>query len=472
VRSLFVKIFLSFWLAQALFMLLAMLATLAMRPPNEHAAIEAQQSRLLDEAIQTYNKNGTDGLRNYFRATHDSLHVRLFLFNEQGQDVTGRQPPEWIAKVNRGETHTADTLLGRLSPLQFLKQSTTAADGHRYTLVIELPLEKHAFFGPNGQPWLALTIGIVSSGLVCFVLASYLTSPIAQLRTATQKLAAGDLTARAGTPNTRRRDEMSELLRDFDRMAGRLESLVDAQSRLLKDISHELRSPLARLNVALALTRQRTGPEAQSALDRIEREADRLNEMIGRLLTIARLEGGKDVMHREPVELSELVNEVSKDAAFEAQSRNCQVESVITDECVVMGDASLLHSAIENVVRNAIRYTGEGTTVQVQLERRHTTNGIQAVVQVIDRGTGVPDEALEKLFEPFYRIDDARGRGTGGVGLGLAITARAVRLHGGTVKASNLPAGGLMVELSMPLATHENSETPTERVEAAMAPRS
>jgi two-component system sensor histidine kinase CpxA len=106
--------------------------------------------------------------------------------------------------------------------------------------------------------------------------------------------------------------------------------------------------------------------------------------------------------------------------------------------------------------------------VQVQLSRRHTANGMQAVVQVIDQGTGVPDEALEKLFEPFYRIDDARGRGTGGVGLGLAITARAVRLHGGTVKASNLPAGGLMVELSLPLAPHENGETPTERVEAAM----
>src|ERR1700722_2507046 len=162
-------------------------------------------------------------------------------------------------------------------------------------------------------------IAIISSGLVCYILARYLTSPIVQLRGATQKLASGDLTARAGTPGSRRHDEMAELVRDFDRMAERLESLVNAQSRLLKDISHELRSPLARLNVALELARQRTGPEAESALERIERESDRLNELVGRLLTISRLESGPDSLRKSPIDLGELVLEVAKDAAFEAQ---------------------------------------------------------------------------------------------------------------------------------------------------------
>ncbi len=445
-RRLFVKIFLSFWLAQALFMVLAMLLTLAMRPPNEHAAIIAQQSRLLDESVLAFHASGVEGLRTYFRTERDSIHARLFLFDEHDKDVTGREPPDWITKVVRGQTHTADTLLGRLSPSQFLKQTAVASDGLRYTLVIELPPEKHAAFGPNGDPWLAILIGIASSGLVCFLLARYLTSPITDLRRATQKLAAGDLTARAGASHSRRRDEMSELLRDFDRMAGRLEGLVDAQSRLLKDISHELRSPLARLNVALALARQRTGPEAQSSLDRMEREADRLNEMIGRLLTIARLEAGGEVMKRESVSLASLVTEISTDAAFEAQSRNCTVVEEILSDDVVMGDASLLYSAIENVVRNAIRYSREGTTVRVRLEHRAG----ESCIKVTDYGEGVPEEALDKLFEPFYRIDDARGRGTGGVGLGLAIAARAIRLHGGTIRASNQANGGLMVEMRIP----------------------
>ena len=267
---------------------------------------------------------------------------------------------------------------------------------------------------------------------------------------------------------------MAELMRDFDRMAERLESLVNAQSRLLTDISHELRSPLARLNVALELARQRSGTEATSALDRIDRESNRLNELIQKLLTIARLESGDESIEKSPVHLDRLVQEIARDAAFEAQSRHCQVEAEIIDECVVIGSPSLLHSAIENVVRNAIRYTDEGTKVELVLERdvkvsadtglkkialqeaqpaSDAADKEEAVVRVIDSGPGVPEDALDKLFRPFYRIDDARGRQTGGVGLGLAITDRAVRLHGGTIRISNRPEGGLMVEIRLPLSS-------------------
>jgi len=287
-----------------------------------------------------------------------------------------------------------------------------------------------------------------------------LTSPIVQLRAATQKLASGDLTARAGVPGSRRHDEMAELMRDFDRMAERLENLVNAQSRLLTDISHELRSPLARLNVALELARQRSGPEAVSALDRIDREANRLNELIQKLLTIARLEAGGESIEKVPVRLENIIHEIAKDAAFEAQSRGCEVEATIVDDCIVVGSRSLLHSAIENVVRNAIRYTQEGTNVDVRLEQgvglqKDGPGSPQAVVRVTDSGPGVPEDALDKLFRPFYRIDDARGRQTGGVGLGLAITDRAVRLHGGTIRISNRPQGGLMVEIRLPLSSAE-----------------
>jgi two-component system sensor histidine kinase CpxA len=227
-------------------------------------------------------------------------------------------------------------------------------------------------------------------------------------------------------------------------MAERLESMVRAQQRLLGDISHELRSPLARLGVALGLARQRSGPEANGALDRIERESDNLNEMISQLLTLTRLESGTDGRKRTDVDLGALVKEVADDADFEARSLNRAVQVVSSDNCSIRGVEELLRSAVENVVRNAVRYTAEGTAVEVALSRR---NG-HAVISVRDRGNGVPEEALEKIFRPFYRTEDARDRQSGGgTGLGLAITERAVRMHGGSVQAVNATDGGLAVEM-------------------------
>jgi two-component system sensor histidine kinase CpxA len=318
------------------------------------------------------------------------------------------------------------------------------------------------------MPVPGLIIAILSSGLVCYFLAWYMTKPVARLRAATQQLAAGDLTARAGNPKSRRHDEIAGLVRDFDAMAGRLETLVRAQSRLLNDISHELRSPLARLNVALGLARQRSGPETASMLERIELEASRLNELIGRLLTLARLEDGEQRVPATPVLLDEVVLNIAEDAEFEAQARHCHVSSEIpAGSWEVRGQASLLHSAIENVVRNAIRYTREGTTVEIRLERSSSSKGSEAVVRVADCGSGVPTDALEKLFQPFYRLDDDRGRQTGGVGLGLAITERAVRFHGGSVGAFNRPEGGLLVEIRLPLLASSKAEIRPEPVPAS-----
>jgi two-component system sensor histidine kinase CpxA len=244
------------------------------------------------------------------------------------------------------------------------------------------------------------------------------------------------------------------LVRDFDAMAERLEMLVKAQSRLINDISHELRSPLARLNVALGLARQRAGVESTDMLDRIELEASRLNELIGRILTLARLEDGEQRVPQTPVPLGELVAGIAEDAEFEAQERHCHVHTVIPEgDWGVRGNDSLLHSAVENVVRNAIRYTQEGSSVEIELTGEKRPGGAEVVLRVSDSGPGVPEDALGKLFEPFYRLDDARGRLTGGVGLGLAITERAVRFHGGKVSAFNRAGGGLMVEIRLPLSS-------------------
>ena len=452
-RSLFLKIFLSFWLAQALFLVLATLVTLAIRQQAE-SAWEAEQAQILSQAVQAYETGGPATLVQYLDQVRQSQGVRAYLLDENDQGLSGRRLPDWAKDGERRRPRPPrGSFLGWMAARP-QRQSITSASGHRYTLVMFPP--PHGPFGDLGIHGLGIFIAILSSGLVCYLLARYLTSPVVRLRAATQKLAAGDLTARAGVPPPGRHDEIAELVRDFDTMADRLETSVKAQARLLNDISHELRSPLARLNVALGLSRQRSGPEAQSALERIELEANRLNELIGRLLTIARLESGDEAMKQVPIRLQELIREIAQDAEFEAQSRKCRVDVTKVDDCTVMGDPSLLSSAIENVVRNAIQYTREGTDVQIGLDCSQGTTGVEAVIRISDFGPGVPAEALDKLFRPFYRIDDARGRQTGGVGLGLAIAERAVRLHGGTIQASNRSEGGLMIEIRLPARPTKN----------------
>jgi two-component system sensor histidine kinase CpxA len=351
--------------------------------------------------------------------------------------------------------------MDNLLPDRIMRQALTL-DGKRYTLVLELPPGPRVFFGPHDIPGLGIAIAVITSGLMCYLLAWSMTSPVTRLRKAAQSLAAGDLSARAGAPGGGRSDELAELMRDFDRMAERIEGLVDSQSRLLKDVSHELRSPLARLSVALGLARQRAtpevAPELESSLNRIELEADRLNQLIQRLLTISRLESGTDGLRRTMLSLRELVEQVAHDAEYETPGRGCRVTADATadaaDKFLVEADPDLLRSAVENVVRNATRYTAEGTTVEVRLERQQAANGEEEeiIVRVLDSGPGVPDEALPKIFEPFYRLDDARNRQTGGAGLGLSIADRAIRLHGGQLRASNRKEGGLEVEIRIPAA--------------------
>jgi two-component system sensor histidine kinase CpxA len=463
-KSLFLKIFLSFWVAQALFLVLAILVMLAFRP-QRNTTWDALRTTALTEGIAAYERGGPQQAHDYLENLQRTHHVRAYVFDEQGKEISGRSSQGWAEHVAAGKPLPPRP--GMVFPRpEILTESKASSDArHFYTIAMELPPGPRVFFGPWGIPMPGLIMMVISSGLVCYFLAWYMTKPVTRLRAATQRLAAGDLTARAGNPNSKRRDEIAGLIRDFDAMAARLETLVKAQSRLLNDISHELRSPLARLNVALGLARQRSGPESATMLERIELEAGRLNELIGRLLTLARLEDGEQRVAAAPVLLDEVVLNVAEDAEFEAQARHCHVRSDIpAGNWAVRGDASLLHSAIENVVRNAIRYTREGTAVEIHLEKTETAaGGAEAVVRVTDCGSGVPPDALEKLFQPFYRLDDARGRQTGGVGLGLAITERAVRFHGGRVAAVNRAGGGLMVEIRLPLMPE--SLTPVARAQ-------
>ncbi|MGB6248500.1 MAG: ATP-binding protein [Terriglobales bacterium] len=468
-KSLFLKIFLSFWAAQALFLVLAILATIALNPRH---GIETQAPQILAETVNAYQSGGERAAHDYLEGIARTQHVRAFVFDPSGYDLTGHPAPPWIEDVRQGNPPRESPLHHRGWMDNFLPDRITrhalTLDGKRYTMVLELPPGPRVFFGPHEIPGLGIAIAVITSGLMCYLLSWSIASPVTRLRQAAQSLAAGDLTARAGAPPSGRHDELTELMRDFDRMAERIESLVDSQSRLLKDVSHELRSPLARLSVALGLARQRAtpevAPELESSLNRIEVEADRLNQLIQRLLTISRLESGTDSLRRTRLSLRELVEQVARDAEYETPGRCCRVTAITTnaagadtdekeyDEFLVDGDPDLLRSAVENVIRNATRYTTEGTTVEVRLERQQSGNGAgeQIIVRVLDSGPGVPDQALPKIFEPFYRLDDARNRQTGGAGLGLSIADRAIRLHGGQLRASNRKEGGLQVEIRIP----------------------
>jgi two-component system sensor histidine kinase CpxA len=461
-KSLFLKIFLSFWAAQALFIVLAILATMALSPARH--GIESEGPQILAEVVNAYQSGGEHAAHDYVEELWRTKHVWALVFDPAGHDISGRPGPS----PRMEEFHEGDPppdrplrgfpahhrgLMDYLLPNRVIRQGLTL-DGKRYTLILILPPGPGVFFGRHDLPLLGITIAILSSGLICYLLAWSMASPVTRLRVAAQSLAAGDLTARTGAPAGGSGNELTGLMRDFDRMAERIEGLVDSQSRLLKDVSHELRSPLARLSVALGLARQKAAPEIEGPLNRIELEADRLNQLIQRLLTIARLESGTDGLRKSTVSLRELVEQVAHDAEYESSGRRCQVIADAADEFLVEADPELLRSAVENVVRNATRYTAEGTTVEVRLERQQAgTGGAEEIImRVLDSGPGVPDEELQKIFEPFYRLDDARNRQTGGAGLGLSIADRAIRLHGGQLRASNRKEGGLEVEIRIPAA--------------------
>ena len=227
-------------------------------------------------------------------------------------------------------------------------------------------------------------------------------------------------------------------------MAERLEKVFSAQRQLLSDASHELRSPLARLQVALGLARQRSNGQADKELDRIELEIERMNELIGQLLELSRLEAGVDAAHIEQVDIRELLEELINDAQLEADSKCCQVRLGESFPAIVKANAILLHSAIENVLRNAIEYTKRDTAVEISM-LEDAGNPDSIIIQIRDHGPGVPEEMLSHILEPFVRVEEARDRLSGGHGLGLAIADRAVRLYGGDIVARNEPDGGLSI---------------------------
>lgn len=453
--KLFLKIFLWFLAAVALMVAVLMFVTRTFQTEPMASRFERNTRNQLTvysgTASQIVTAEGESGLRTFLDRLKDlgpPRQVSLLAGDGKlwyGDQVEGQGIIELVDRtMASGQVETdfspEERTLGA-APVNF-------PDGRRLILVFQW--ERQA---PPSLFWGSTTAlvrlgGILLVGIVlCYMLAMYLTSPIRKLRQVTNSLADGNLETRVSPGLGRRRDEIGDLARDFDVMAERIESLITTQQRLNSDISHELRSPLARLNVALEIAKQKSTPESSPFLERIETESTRLNEMISRLLTLAKLESGAEVIESVRLDLAELVRDVAADADFEAQAKGKFVEVSSADSCPVMGSENLLRSAVENVLRNAVRYTAERTVVDVSL----TSNNGHAVLKISDHGGGVPEEELQNLFRPFYRIGEARDRKTGGIGLGLAIAERAVKAHKGTITARNFN-GGLQIEIGLDTA--------------------
>jgi two-component system sensor histidine kinase CpxA len=465
VRSLFLKIFLWFWAAMVL-VGLAMVVTWSMQRDlviNRWRATMGEAIALYAQnAAEVFDRHGLPGLNEYLNRLESGSAIHAALLDSNGTGISGRPSHVPMALIHQTmQTGQPEFSIGELGA--FGAQRAVGPSGHTYIFAVRMPRGPFGYrLGARTQV-LRLVLAIIISGLICYLLTGYLTRPVFQLRMAARALAAGNLGARAAPAMGRRSDEIGELVHDFNSMAEQLEGLVSSQRQLISDISHELRSPLARLNVALGLARQRAGADATGPLDRIEREAERLNEMIGKLLTLARMEAASCPPEDIPVDVSELLSEVIEDAEFEAQETGCSVRwtEPASTNCVVRGSAELLRSAVENVVRNAVRYTAAGSAVDITL----ACQGEWAVIRVRDHGPGVPEQELGNLLRPFYRLAGARDRQTGGTGLGLAIADRAVRLHGGSIRAANAADGpGLEVEIRLPGKQQATSNKPQAAV--------
>jgi len=454
-NSLFWKIFLWFWLFIVVLIAVLLIAhELERAGSTSEAALETLLDFLGQTAVALREKEGPAAAAQFLDNLGPSASVKAFLFSTDGRELTNRPAPAGARKIAAQKFQKTS----REAP--FVAHRFVGGDARPYVLIVQnLQLENT---GSPVERWYRNWSGpasllkssslsklgplLIIAAMVCWWLARHLSRPLARLKAATRQFAKGNLSIRAAPEVSSRHDELTELSTDFDRMADRIESLVASQRRLIRDIAHELRSPLARLQVALELARADAGFEGQIALRRVEVEANRLNEMIQQLLDLARLESATEEIKTEQVDLSALLEEVVEDAAFEAAGKNISVKLTSVDLCRIHGAAHMVRSAIDNVLRNAIRYTPDNSSVQVTL----TCEGTQAAISIADHGPGVPEPELKEIFNPFYRVAKSRDRTTGGTGLGLAITNRVVQSHGGSVSARNRPEGGLMLTIRLP----------------------
>ena len=429
--SLSLRIFLSFWLAT---ILLAASFFLLGRYSGDKA-VDSAQVALRAQAEVVASLWLEDGQRSTMHwLFQQASEQRPMLINVQGlspfprhrskHSVWNKSPiSAGVHRLKFGRIAVIAELPGIAPPLYLVKQ----LDGG--------PMQRLSLLNR-----LLLAIAII--GLLSFALASVLSRPIRQLRRAVQVISGGDLSARVTIQG---HDEVSALAEDFNLMAQRLSEMLASQRQLVSDVSHELRSPLARLRIALELAQRASDPA--TALARVEKEADELELLVTDLLSLARMESGQSVLEKQSLSLCQLIEKIAEDARFEGEARQLQVVLEHCDDLILTADPVLLKSAIENVVRNGLNFSRDQG--RLLISTRLLGDAVEICVE--DEGEGVPEAALGRLFEPFTRVEQSRVRRSGGFGLGLAITGRVLLAHGGQARAENRSGGGLRVILRLPL---------------------
>ena len=445
-RRLFWRIFAMFWAASVV-LIIAIAWSTSYTFENERipglgiTRLESVLNEQLRGAGRSLREGGVAALAPVIDGARER-GITMYVLDADKHDLLGREVP---AAVSDALAHAVVDTQGARANRSRLRE-LTLANGSKVTgfaAYMDPPLWRMLYRRPN-LFWKQVAIASLISAVI---VAAYITSPLARIRASARRVARGDLDARIGALRFGRSAEMLALANEFDLMASRLKELVEGQRRLIRDVSHEMRSPLARQRVALELARAQTHGDARVQLERIERESERLEEMIGQAIQLSRMEMTTP-SKVEDVALDTLVADIAADAAFEAQAQHCALQIVQSAPLTVRAESDLLASAIENVVRNAVNYTGPDSTVRIRLEQREQ----QACLAVIDAGPGVPEQDCARIFEPYFRTDEARQRKSGGSGLGLAIAKRAVERQGGRIRAHNVEGGGLEVEILLPLA--------------------
>jgi two-component system sensor histidine kinase CpxA len=396
-----------------------------------------------EEAKRAYETGGRDSLKAVLAKFQQITDMQVVFTDRNGVDlVTGKQRRDLQRPPVRDRWHLPFSF-GPRRPVIARMDSTRQ---YRLFLIDQRSDWTFFFLQPQHLWIIALVI------LLCYGFAYHLTSPVRRLRAVVDCFGHGDFSARAAT---NRKDEFGQLAKSFNLMADRIQTLLAAERRLLMDISHELRSPLARLGVAIELAR--SGDNREQLLDRIQKEADRLNELVAELLEVTRVEGDPSNLKTETVRLGELLADLVYDSLLEAQTKGCTLLLKAPAAVSLNGSEELLRRAVENVIRNAIRYAPLGSAIDVELAKEAG----KARIAVRDYGPGVPDEAIGRIFDPFYRVDTDRNRASGGLGLGLAIARRSVELHNGTLSAQNAHPG-LQVTIELPIPGEPESNRTAE----------
>src|SRR5258708_8063325 len=455
IGRLFIKVFLWFWLtALALFAIFLASRMVGSRVGRATVVIASFAPKVADEAAHAYESGGPHEFEQFEQGLVGKSGIDLYLIDGYGKDVLSRPIPQDSLSIVRsarsdGRVLTRYSLRSHSSSYKF-----TSPTGHPYVLLVRSGLEVGKFLKSTAGGGLPVSVVLLLMvTCFCFWLTHHLVAPIQGIQSAARMVAAGDLTVRAPVEISERHDELAALAADFDVMVERMGAFVRSHKNLLSTVSHELRSPLTRLIMSLALLRKQSPPESEELLQRMEHDVERVDTLMGQLLTLARLETGLLSDERDNVDLSQLVEEVVADGDFEARSCGKSVRLEAEGGIVIeKADQQALRSACENIVRNAIRFTAPASEVDVILKTERMNPSSQAVLLVRDYGSGVPEELLQQSFQPFFRVKEPSGdpRANKGTGLGLAIALEAIRQHRGTIVASNVSPIGLEVKITLP----------------------